>query len=118
MSALKSRSNSLAGLTLDAVLGGEILIQPSSAPSPPPLPQQSLVQNRTTTTSQTLFDIIRDEYEKEGHKTEPRGKYSAKNSVSNEPVPLGPRLFISPPRISLSPIPNTSQQRSDRSPTV
>ncbi|VVA96784.1 unnamed protein product [Arabis nemorensis] len=45
MSALKSRSNSLAGLTLDAVLGGEIVIQPSSPPSPPPLPpQKSLVQ--------------------------------------------------------------------------
>ncbi|WZY83444.1 hypothetical protein YC2023_029828 [Brassica napus] len=67
MSALKSRSNSLAGLTLDAVLGGEIVIQPSSPPSPPPLPQQSLLPQRSTT-SQTLFDIIRDEYEKEGHK--------------------------------------------------
>ncbi|KAL0699346.1 hypothetical protein Bca4012_055468 [Brassica carinata] len=67
MSALKSRSNSLAGLTLDAVLGGEIVIQPSSPPSPPPLPQKSLVPQRTTT-SQTLFDIIRDEYQKEGHK--------------------------------------------------
>ncbi|ESQ49320.1 hypothetical protein EUTSA_v10021010mg [Eutrema salsugineum] len=65
MSALKSRSNSLTGLTLDAVLGGEIVI-PSSPPSPPPLPQKSLVPHHTTT--QTLFDIIREEYQKEGHK--------------------------------------------------
>ncbi|KAJ4898382.1 RING/U-box superfamily protein [Raphanus sativus] len=66
MSALKSRSNSLAGLTLDAVLGGEIVIQPSSPPSPP---QNAIVPQRTTTTpSQTLFDIIRYEYEKEEHK--------------------------------------------------
>ncbi|KAJ0249615.1 hypothetical protein HA466_0150840 [Hirschfeldia incana] len=71
MSALKSRSNSLAGLTLDAVLGGEIVIKPSSPPSPPPLPQEPLVPQRTTTTTtptQTLFDIIRDEYQKEGQK--------------------------------------------------
>ncbi|KAG2318190.1 hypothetical protein Bca4012_040322 [Brassica carinata] len=76
MSALKKRSNSLAGLTLDAVLGGEIVIPPppssSSPPSPPPLPQISLVvPHQTTTTAattQTLFDIIRDEYNKEGHK--------------------------------------------------
>ncbi|KAJ0244361.1 hypothetical protein HA466_0190050 [Hirschfeldia incana] len=72
MSALKKRSNSLAGLTLDAVLGGEIVIpppQPSSPPSPPPLPQKSLVPHQTTTTTtQTLFDIIRDEYNKEGQK--------------------------------------------------
>lgn len=66
MSALKSRSNSLAGLSLDAVLGGEIVIQPSSPPSPPPSPPKSLVPNRLT--SQTLFDIIREEYAKEGHK--------------------------------------------------
>ncbi|CAH8356457.1 unnamed protein product [Eruca vesicaria subsp. sativa] len=67
MSALKKRSNSLAGLTLDAVLGGEIVIPP---PSPPPLPQKSLVphQTPTPTTTQTLFDIIRDEYHKEGQK--------------------------------------------------
>ncbi|CAF2373242.1 unnamed protein product [Brassica rapa subsp. narinosa] len=72
MSALKKRSNSLAGLSLDAVLGGEIVIPPppSSPPSPPPLPQKSLAphQTSTTTTTQTLFDIIRDEYIKEGQK--------------------------------------------------
>ncbi|KAF8094630.1 hypothetical protein N665_0358s0012 [Sinapis alba] len=72
MSALKKRSNSLAGLTLDAVLGGEIVIPPppsssSSPPSPPPLPQKSLAPHQTTQT-QTLFDIIRDEYNKEGQK--------------------------------------------------
>lgn len=66
MSALKSRSNSLAGLTLDAVLGGETVIQPSSTPSPPPSPPKSLVPHHPTT--QTLFDIIREEYAKEGHK--------------------------------------------------
>ncbi|XP_018438100.1 E3 ubiquitin-protein ligase complex SLX5-SLX8 subunit SLX8-like [Raphanus sativus] len=69
MSALKKRSNSLAGLTLDAVLGPPA--PPSSSPpSPPPLPQKSLVphQTATTTTTQTLFDIIRDEYIKEGQK--------------------------------------------------
>ncbi|CAN8269568.1 unnamed protein product [Cochlearia groenlandica] len=68
MSALKSRSrsNSLAGLTLDAVIGGDIVV-PSSPPSPPPLPQNSIVPHRPTTT-QTLFDIIREEYNKEGHK--------------------------------------------------
>uniref|UniRef100_A0A1J3FNM2 Postreplication repair E3 ubiquitin-protein ligase RAD18 n=1 Tax=Noccaea caerulescens TaxID=107243 RepID=A0A1J3FNM2_NOCCA len=70
MSALKSRSNSLAGLTLDAVLGGEILTpsSPDSPPSPPPLPENSLVTHHRNTTSQTLFDIIREEYHKEGHK--------------------------------------------------
>ena len=74
MSALKKRSNSLAGLSLDAVLGGEIVIPPppSSPPSPPPLPQKSLAPHQTaattTTTTQTLFDIIRDEYIKEGQK--------------------------------------------------
>ncbi|XP_010464291.1 PREDICTED: E3 ubiquitin-protein ligase RNF34-like [Camelina sativa] len=67
MSALKSRSNSLAGLSLDAILGGDIVIQqPSSPPSPPPLPQKTIVPHRPT--SQTLFDIIREEYVKEGHK--------------------------------------------------
>ncbi|KAL1211927.1 hypothetical protein V5N11_023905 [Cardamine amara subsp. amara] len=67
MSALKSRSNSLAGLTLDAVLGGDIVIQPSFPPSPPPpSPPKSIVPHRPI--PQTLFDIIREEYAKEGHK--------------------------------------------------
>ncbi|GAV70704.1 zf-C3HC4_3 domain-containing protein [Cephalotus follicularis] len=56
MSALEERRNSLAGLTLDAVLGGE------KPPPPPPPPAAAHLSSRT------LLDIIRDEEPHKGQR--------------------------------------------------